>query len=75
MIGKSTQKVILTQKSNGSEDFLATIFSLMFDVITVMLSIYYRCLKCLSPSYMVECSEASELIFEITDKIGGVQKD
>ena len=28
------------------------------------MSVCYGCLKCLSPSYTVECSEASELMFE-----------
>ena len=31
---------------------------------SAFVSVYYRYLKCLSPPYMVECSEASELIFE-----------
>ena len=29
-----------------------------------MASVYYRCMKCLWPLYIVECSEASELMFE-----------
>ena len=31
---------------------------------SAFVAVYYRCLKSLSPTYMVECSEASELMFE-----------
>ena len=63
---KSEKKLTDPQEFNfelGAEQFLIEMCTHLKEK-SPLKSVFARCLKCLSPSYMVECPEACEILFQ-----------
>ena len=63
---KSEKKLADPQEFNfelGAEQFLIEMCTHLKEK-SPLKSVFARCLKCLSPSYMVECPEACEILFQ-----------